>query len=677
MPSAVSPAGNSGPGRNESPSCTKQGVASIADHVPLALVFLAGGAAMAAAAIYFIRRRRAAAVSSSQTPVTDPSDLDLSREQRATKQSTNSSQSAAAALARAWLSIDPDQETRHIVNSWLSSRGDSSEDSDRKYGITLDSLDASLCVRKLSFGTAGVRARVGVGYTCLNCVTVTGVGQAIASVFTPSSISTSTVIIGHDARHSSRKFALILAQIFFTTGVSNIRLFSQAVPTPLAAFAALKCGASVAVVVTASHNPPADNGIKVYASDAIQLRPLAATKVEGRLSSCMKPWAPYSLKESEVTPLTTDPLASSRSEYLLSIPPAIQLRTKDENANAPPAVYTACHGVGYSLVRDLVYAFGLPSVIPCNEQCTPDPDFPTLPFPNPEEKGALDLAIATARSNNAPIVLANDPDADRFAAAELFTDSESDVRIFSGDEIATLFVDYITVRLRDRGEDISNCAVVNSTVSSKILKSMASSRGFSFHESLTGFKWLNKTAIDVQASGKTVILTYEEAIGFNVTRNLVRDKDGVSAAALFYELCGYWYNSGKTLRERYRELLIECGVHLSNNGYLRLSPSSPSTKTIFDSARSAGLPKKFAEAHVKSFRDVTRGVDTLEADGKSGFPADSSSQFLTFRCSFDPSSEETPLIIHLRGSGTGSLIFSLSIRDILYTPSNSFTHPIF
>lgn len=663
MPSAASPAESGRVGRNESSSCPEQAAPSISDHVPFALVFLAGGAAVTAAAIYFGRRRRGSAESPPQIPVADPRDSFVSREERATKQSTNSSQTAAAALARAWLAIDPDQETRNIVNSWLSSRGDSSEDSDTKYRVTLDSLDPSSCASKLSFGTAGVRARVGVGYACLNCVTVTGVGQAIASVFTPSSISTPTVIIGYDARRSSRKFALILAQIFHTAGVSDIRLFSSAVPTPLAAFAALRSDASVSLVVTASHNPPADNGIKVYASDAIQLRPVAAAKVEARLSSNMKPWASYSLQESQVIPLTTDPLASSRSEYLLSVPPAIQLRSRSENAKAPLAVYTACHGVGYSLVRDMVHAFGLPSVIPCEEQCTPDPDFPTLPFPNPEEKGALDLAIATARSNHASIVLANDPDADRFAAAELTGDDGSDVRVFSGDEIATLLADYITTRLRDRGADVSNCAVVNSTVSSKILKSMASTRGFSFHESLTGFKWLNKTAIDVQASGKTVILTYEEAIGFNVTRNLVRDKDGVSALALFYELCGYWYDSGKSLRQRYEELLLECGVHLSKNGYLRLSSSSPSTETIFDSARSNGLPSRFGKAYVKSCQDITRGTDTSGADGKSGYPADPSSQFLTFRCTFNLSEKETPLIIHLRGSGTGSFNSSLFLQD--------------
>lgn len=585
---------------------------------------------------------------------------------------TTTSPTAACALVRAWLAVDLDPVTRAQTQATLSDYLRGTPATRLRLQPHIDALDP-VTATTLHFGTAGVRANVAPGYNHLNAVTVINVAQAVAAASRPFR---RPVSVAYDARHSSRRFALLITQALHHAG-ATVRLFSTPVPTPLLAFDAHTQRTQVAFIVTASHNPPQDNGIKVYGSDAIQIRADVAMRVEAKMPSTIKPHQKYSLDEAYVrsTIPLTDPLQDSRLAYKQAIAAKIRFQTLEQNARAPPAVYTACHGVGHIFVVELFKQFGLPDPIPCAEQCAPDGDFPTLPFPNPEERGALDLAIATAQRENARLILANDPDADRFAAAEL--DAKGAARTFTGDEIATLLTDYITTQLhkQDAHVDMSQFAVVTSTVSSKILSSMARERGFSFHESLTGFKWLNKTAVDLEGEGKTVILTYEEAIGFNVTQNIVRDKDGISAAAVFYEMAAVLYESGSSLVNRLNEVTDECGVHLAHNGYLRLSGNSPSTKEIFDAARDAGLPNSFAQATVISYRDMTKGIDSAEADDKSRFPADPTSQFLTFRCAQGSSdTNDCPLIIHLRGSGTGKLsstqqilaYSNLPIDDLLF-----------
>lgn len=558
--------------------------------------------------------------------------------------------SAACALARAWLAADPDTTTCDQVSAWLSSYLANAALADPTIVDAVASLPQSLdpANSRLRFGTAGVRARMGPGYDRLNALTVITVAQAVASVCS-SPVQSRPVVIGYDARHNSRRFAILIAQVFHHQG-HPIHLFSAPVPTPLVAFHARTSHAAVALCVTASHNPAADNGIKVFWDDAIQIRPDVANRIEAAMPLSLKPWIRYTLEDTSIATQVHDPLSEASTAYINAISAKLPQRSTTQNRRTPPMVYTACHGVGMRMLADLFSAFGLPSVIPCRDQCTPDPKFPTLPFPNPEEKGVLDRAIKTAISYQAPLVFANDPDADRFAAAELLTNN--DVRIFTGNEIATLLADYLTMHIRP--DNASKFAVVTSTVSSKFLASMARSRGFLFREALPGFKWINKEAVDLEESGKTVLLSYEEAIGYNVTQNVLRDKDGISAAAVFAEAAGVLYDKDMTLSERLAELEKECGAHLSRNGYLRVTDTSPSTTDIFDAARKQGLPTHFGNAVVKSHRDMTRGVDTAEESGKSRFDADPASQFLTFRCSKEMSDEshDAPLIIHVRGSGT-------------------------
>lgn len=551
-----------------------------------------------------------------------------------------------SALVRLWLEQDPDIKSRNIVQSWLHKASTTSISTAHLLEIAAR-LDPT---SRLTFGTSGLRAPVRPGHDSLNVLTVLRAAQGVLrhaqQACSPDSLRKG-VVIGHDARYDSRRFAVAMAAVFNSQDIP-VMLFSRPVPTPFVPYTLVRSRLALGICVTASHNPPQDNGVKVYWEDGILTRPKRSADIEHAIRQNLRPWMSYDLTEQSLS--VHDPIEEISTAYYDQIVQTLRQQSPAANLATPPVVYTACHGVGYEYIRAMFKKWSLPEPIPVLEQVQPDPAFPTLPFPNPEEPGALDLAIATARAKGARLVLANDPDADRLGVAEV----GDSTRIFTGDEIAALLTDYLTRDYKKR--DMSAYAVVASTVSSKILASMARNRAFEFRESLTGFKWLNKRAVDLQAEGKIVLLTYEEAIGYNVTRNIVRDKDGVSAAAVFAELAGVLYASGITLAQRMEQLLEECGVHLSRNGYLRTSPESNSTAEIFDEARKNGLPKKFGNAVVKSVRDLTMGLDTAEVDGQAVLPADPNSQFLTFRCGYgSEADDDSPLIIHLRGSGTGKL----------------------
>lgn len=333
----------------------------------------------------------------------------------------------------------------------------------------------------------------------------------------------------------------------------------------------------------------------------------------------------------------------------MSVGKSLKSRSEDENRSAPAVVYTAMHGVGYPFICKLFEEFALPPVIPVEEQSLePDPDFKTVAKPNPEEDGALDLAVAKAKEHGVPVVIANDPDADRLGAACL--DSGGDFRVLTGNEIAALFADYLIQQVP--APERSTIAMVRSTVSSRFLSRMGEVDGFQVVESLTGFKWLSYEAEKIEKDGKVCLLAFEEALGYMI-RNGVKDKDGVTAAAVFNELYGFWAAQGCSLPQRLDTLNEIYGHHLSFNGYLSLSVESTPLEAIFGAARARGMPKILGKCRVCAVRDLTQGTDTSQSDGKAILPSDSSSQFLTFTCSSplgDSAAED--LTISLRGSGT-------------------------
>lgn len=571
--------------------------------------------------------------------------------------SAPSTHAAISALARLWLAQDPDPTTCEELRSQLHqiSTRDDSHLRDR-LAVALDP------VNRIRFGTAGVRAEVGLGYDRLNIMNVIAVAQGVLAMLRKNGALAKGIVVGYDARYDSERFAICIATVFDCAGVP-VWLFAQPVPTPFVAFATLQLGCDTAFCVTASHNPPRDNGVKVFGRDGIQIRPTEANLTENSIRENSRPWRSYpSFERSTLSENVKDPTSRIEEPYYQTMTSKLRRRSYDENAKTEPVVYTACHGIGYKYIEKMFKSFGLPNVVPCEAQCEPDPAFPTLPFPNPEEQGALDLAIETARSCGARLVIANDPDADRLGACEM-KGKGATARIFSGNEIAILLCDYLSSA--HESVDMSKYAVVASAVSSKICASMAKTRGFEFHEALTGFKWLNKTAVDLEAAGKIVLLCYEEALGFNVTQNEVRDKDGVSAAAVLSEMAGALYESGNTLTNRLEQLMDECGVHLSKNGYLKTSEKGSNTSEVFDKARARGFPDHLGDAKVKSIRDLTKGTDTAEGDGKARLPSDPRSQFVTFRCGGMTSapSDEVPLIIHLRGSGTGTYTTASTAKE--------------
>ena len=551
---------------------------------------------------------------------------------------------AAPALIRAWLAVDPDPETRELASELLTSylRNPASEDLHAR----ILAFDRS---NRLRFGTAGIRAKQGPGYDRINCLVVIALSQALVKVARRYGDGVKRVVIGYDARKNSRKLAAVIARVFKHAGW-EVYLFGKFVPTPFVSFAVPFLNSTWGICVTASHNPPQDNGVKVFGNDGIQIRPDVAAQIEHMIPECSRPHAVYSVEERTREEMR-DPYSEVSDAYYSRMKSLC--RRFENNTSTKPVVYTACHGIGYTYVCEMFRKFALPAPVPCKEQMEPDPTFPTLPFPNPEETGALDLAVATAKDAGLKVILANDPDADRLGVAEVL--ENGDVRVFSGDEIAMLFADYLSQGVEK--ERLKNYVVIASTVSSKILQAMAKVRGFQFRESLTGFKWLNKMAVDVMKDDLQVLLVYEEAIGYNITGNIVRDKDGVSGAALFAELSGTIYANGSTLSRRLSMLYEECGTHIAYNGYLRLGENSPSVKTIFDEVRRNGFPKEFGNAVVVSVRDLTTGMDTGELNRIAKLPSDSKSQFLTFRCSLDAEENEVNLYIHLRGSGTGKFSY--------------------
>lgn len=582
-------------------------------NATLALAALAAAAAAALGAFLRVRRRRT----------------------RAPAHAAGAA-AGAAALVRAWVACDPDARTRAAAEAW---------------GVADEAeVFARLGGGLLRFGTAGLRAARGPGWDRMNVVVVVCAARGLLAWGRerPGGLS-GGVVVGYDARLMARDFAVAVAAVFADAAVP-VRLFERPVPTPFVAFAVREYGCAIGMCVTASHNPKEDSGFKVYGRDGTLLRPDAAAGVERAMRSAPKPTRDFS---SAVPSSVLIPTQVVSRAYVTAVASKLQWRSPEQNSASAPVVYTACHGVGYESLCAVFDAFSLPRPIPVVEQVEPDPDFPTLPFPNPEEKGAMDLAMATAREKGARVILANDPDADRLGAAELDLET-GNARIFTGDEIAMLLADFLIMQHQNGDDEGAEFAMVASTVSSKVLKSMASKRGFEFREALTGFKWLSYEAQKLEAEGKTVLLSYEEAIGYNVTRGIVADKDGLSAAAVFAEMAAHHYDSGTMLVERLRLLLVECGSHLSNNGYLKLSAKSPSVASIFDDARRRGFPDSLGQATVAHVRDLTNGTDTAEADGIARLPSDKSSQFLSFTCR-TPSSEnenDYPLVIHLRGSGT-------------------------
>ncbi|WP_030382229.1 MULTISPECIES: phospho-sugar mutase [unclassified Streptomyces] len=477
------------------------------------------------------------------------------------------------AKAKAWLAEDPDPDTREELAALLETPD-------------LPELTARFS-GTLQFGTAGLRGELGAGPQRMNRSVVIRAAAGLAAYLkkngTPHGAGQDAglVVIGYDARHKSADFARDTAAVMTGAGL-RAAVLPRPLPTPVLAFAIRHLGAVAGVEVTASHNPPRDNGYKVYLGDGSQIVPPADAEIAAEIDA--------------IAALADVPRPDSGWEILDdSVLDAYLARTDAVLAPGSPrtarTVYTAMHGVGKDTLLAAFARAGFPEPVLVAEQAEPDPDFPTVAFPNPEEPGAMDLAFATAREAGPDLIIANDPDADRCAAA---VRDGGAWRMLRGDEVGALLAAHL-VRRGAAG------TFAESIVSSSLLGRIAESAGLGYEETLTGFKWIARV--------EGLRYGYEEALGYCVDPDGVRDKDGITAALLLTELASGLKSEGRTLLDLLDDLAVEHGLHATDQLSVRVDDLS----VIADAMRRLREhpPARLAGLAVTAAEDLTRGTDRL------------------------------------------------------------------
>ncbi|MEN8653653.1 phospho-sugar mutase [Streptomyces sp. 21So2-11] len=437
------------------------------------------------------------------------------------------------AQAQAWLAEDPDSDTREELAKLIDTE-DLSELGVRFAGT-------------LQFGTAGLRGELGAGPMRMNRSVVIRAAAGLAAYLKAQGETDGLVVIGYDARHKSADFARDTAAVMTGAGL-RAAVLPRPLPTPVLAFAIRHLGAVAGVEVTASHNPPRDNGYKVYLGDGSQIVPPADAEIAAEIA------AVASLHD---VPRPDDGWFVLDEEVLEAYLARTDAVLTPGTPRTARAVYTAMHGVGKDVLTAAFARAGFPAPVLVAEQAEPDPDFPTVAFPNPEEPGAMDLAFATARrAEPAPdLIIANDPDADRCAVAVPDPAAGSGWRMLRGDEVGALLASHL----------VAHGAVgtfAESIVSSSLLGRIAQAAGVGYAETLTGFKWIAR--VDGLRYG------YEEALGYCVDPEGVRDKDGITAALAVAELASELKEQGRTLLDRLDDLAVEHGLHATDQLSVRV-----------------------------------------------------------------------------------------------------------
>ena len=445
------------------------------------------------------------------------------------------------AQAERWLAEDPDPQTRAEL-AGLIERSDEAGIADR-------------FAQRLEFGTAGIRGPLGAGPNRMNRAVVRRVTAGLAARLREADPGAAArgLVVGRDARHRSDEFAHDTAAVLAGAGI-GVRQFDEPVPTPLLAFAVRALRAGGGVQITASHNPASDNGYKVYGSDGAQIAP----PVDAEIAAAIE----------RIESLEDIPVATG-SPLVRPVPPVVREAYLDAALGLAlhPAhrdlsiVYTPLHGVAGELCGELLTRAGFTGVRMVPAQADPDPDFPTVAFPNPETPGALDLALSLAGQAGADLVIANDPDGDRIAAAVPGPSG----RLLTGDEVGCLLAEYLLAEGGGGPERV----VATTVVSSQLLARIAEAHGVGYAETLTGFKWLAREAERAQADHRRLVLAYEQALGVMVG-DTVRDKDGISAALVLAELAAWLKARGRTLLDALDDLAQRFGVYTTKGWSVRL-----------------------------------------------------------------------------------------------------------
>lgn len=547
------------------------------------------------------------------------------------------------------------------VNSWLkhdknpTTRNEVLEDIKN---ARWDKLRGSM-LHRLKFGTAGLRGRMEAGYKAMNDVVVLQTAQGLCSylkkVCNPSQIQNG-VVIGFDGRYNSKRFAELTAQVFLTSSIP-VHIFTEVCATPLVSFGTILYNAAAGVMVTASHNPKEDNGYKVYWRNGCQIISPHDEYVLEEIKQCLDiPDEHWDIKNIRSNPLLKDcqdEVTSKYMETIISLSPEVL----EENKKAAiDVVYSAMHGVGYEYVLKAFATANLKPPISVKEQQDPNPDFPTVTFPNPEELECLKLSIQLAEEKKVKLVLVNDPDADRLAVAE-YDDSTKSWHIFTGNEMGALLGWWLLEQYHAQVNHMpeSEVYIMASIVSSKMLRAIVKGRG-EFVETLTGFKWMGNTTLLLAQQNKMPLFAFEEAIGY-MCDHRVPEKDGVSAAVQVASLASHLYLTGSSVLKQLHALYAEFGYHVTHNNYY-ICHEPAIIQKIFRRIRNytgpGEYPKKVGSCEIVSINDFTAGVKIPENVNReahlnvlgTGLDQDyTSGEMIIFRCS-------NGLTVTIRTSGT-------------------------
>ncbi|MDC3956538.1 phospho-sugar mutase [Polyangium jinanense] len=521
--------------------------------------------------------------------------------------------------ARSWIEADPDPETRKELTHLVEVASSAADPAQRA------SASRDLAERfagPLEFGTAGLRGIIGAGETRMNRAVVlrTTAGLARYLLATDEAAARARgVVIGYDGRRMSREFAEDTACAFAAAGIPAI-LSPIPCPTPVTAYAVQALGAVAGVMITASHNPPEYNGYKVYWGNGAQIIPPHDKGIAAAIDASP---AAKDVPRSDLDAARAKGLVRSfpndlDDRYLAAI---AALSVRGDGDRSLSIVYTPLHGVGNRLVRAALAAAGFSRVTTVPEQAEPDGAFPTVAFPNPEEKGAMDLSFALAAREGATIVLANDPDVDRLAVA--VRRPEGGYVQLTGNQVGTLLGHYLLTRtpacLSDDVpvEDAGKKLVIASIVSSPMLGAIARALGVRYEETLTGFKWIANRAMDLErAEGAAFVFGYEEALGYTVG-TLVRDKDGIGAALLFAELASVIQAGGKSLLDELEALSRRYGLYASGQRSVTLPGTEglAQIQAAMDRLR-ASKPSRVGALAVLALADFQAQIRTLP-DGRT------------------------------------------------------------
>jgi phosphomannomutase len=543
------------------------------------------------------------------------------------------------AQARAWAHDDPDPETAGQLKALLASADAGDTEALEMLGLSFSG--------RLTFGTAGIRGHLGFGPSAMNRMVVSQTTAGLASFLigrNRNSEEPLRVVVGYDSRKNSAIFARDTAEVLSGYGI-EVLITPQKVPTPIVAFAVRHLNCDAGVMITASHNPPQDNGYKVYfgrADEGSQIVPPVDSGIEAEITTVATAMTFDHIPKSTVSVTTTPD--SLVTDYLAQTVAAVSPTRAPESE--VKAVYTPMHGVGGETFLAILDAAGLQAPVLVDEQFTPDPLFPTVAFPNPEEKGALNLAFARARDVTADLIVAHDPDADRLAIALPDSSSPSGYTALTGNQVGAILgwrAAEIAQKTGQKG------ALANSIVSSTWLGKIAQHFGLTHQETLTGFKYVSRVP--------NLLFGFEEALGYLVDPDVVRDKDGISAALAIVDLANRMASEGKTLWDYLTTIEETVGAFASGQIIIKIDPAKADTP-ITDLLR-AKPPTQIGGLEVVTADDFMEGV--------GGFPQDNILRYYLAdgsRVIVRPSGTEPKIKVYLDTAGTTRADAEVSLASL-------------